>query len=532
MIRSNQLKLLFLLLSVGVLSLSGCQFSDSSSYAECFSYTDCAEEDVCFLGRCVDGNYAITDVDTELTPPANTPYLTQQTSYPQGDNADGWQILLAEPLKLYGNVVAEGSILGSDSVTGQLVATQLDGAIDGRAVIRETTVTSEGFNLNLLNGSYRFLFIPSKTELPPVEYHRLGLPITDGGQFDIPYPATNELIQLTGRIRFSETLATPVAGASVSGSALDSGGNVLTSTTDISGDDGTFQIAFPPGALSISVTVRPGENTLLPEVSFSNLELTTLPESQILSTGDLALGISDEGFLDLSANIRSSNGEPISGATVIFEGEVANNGTYSTTGSSLADGSITSVLLPGEYKITVSPPRSQSEALTVYSLSIPTSGDVLLTLNDKVLISGYLHNHDGQSVAGARIACRRRGSVTQRMFNTTSNESGYFEALVDPGTPEDPAVYELSVEPDLSSGLPRYFELMYVSDHDIQNDIRLYEPTFLYGRVLTPESEPLAEVILAFYSRDLGDDGRPLLVGVVQSDFNGEFVLPLPTPDL
>jgi hypothetical protein len=143
------------------------------------------------------------------------------------------------------------------------------------------------------------------------------------------------------------------------------------------------------------------------------------------------------------------------------------------------------------------------------------------------------------AVDDAEITITRLNSPIPRVFRTSTRANGCYEVLVDPGTvgidgEVTPAEYELTVQPGADTGLPFYRELMVVEDLEIlTHDIQLYEPELVYGIVRDPNGAPLANVILAFYSTELGLPDEPVLVGVVSTLDGiraGEFVLPVPIP--
>jgi hypothetical protein len=105
---------LAVLLLVGV---AACSSDQDAARQECFTIADCQGSNVCFLGTCVEPGYSIVEVETELTPPVDTPFLPQQTRDPL-DLSDGYQdISLSASVTLSGTVGSDGlGSLGSSMV--------------------------------------------------------------------------------------------------------------------------------------------------------------------------------------------------------------------------------------------------------------------------------------------------------------------------------------------------------------------------------------------------------------------------------
>jgi hypothetical protein len=291
---------------------------------------------------------------------------------------------------------------------------------------------------------------------------------------------------------------------------------------------GAFALAFPPGASVFDIQVSPGSNPDVPETWFRGVTSNDPPP-------ELVLGVDPP--VVVSAVVYDDNQEPVQDAAILFEGQVG-QGTFTATGSTNSLGAVTCEdeackLIPGSYTVTVAPHEAQPYAITSAPMEVPNPDPpVVVTVRNKVRVSGFVSAHDGQPAVGAKVTLTSRSSPTRREFSAVTNSEGWYRVDVDPGEAAAPVVYEQAIETRPSSGLPWSYALLEIGASHRRADVALYEPSFAYGRVLDPVGIPLADTFIAFYSLELEiREGVPLLVGVVQTGETGEFALPLPTPD-
>lgn len=512
----------------------GCSGKKSFSTKDCFSLTDCPGGDVCFFGKCVPPGYAISTVHAELSPPNDTPWLGQQMG---PIHLPGFQhITLVEAVEFKGSVVVEGS--ETSKLSGTLEAISSDSIIPNRSIVRSTEVNASGFVLHVTPGIYSMTFVPKvSVQMPEAglsglrpPHHYPELFVERDRTQNLPYPNDNDLVVVTGRMLYKP--GSPVANADVFGQAENFNWPTLSlrSTHGYTNAQGDFLLVFPPMSENLSVTVRPATfdqgNTFVPETTFS--KLTTLDSPG--SVGDLVLGVDMPGVA-VHATITDGSGNAVENANVRFEGNSLGTagGKYVAVGSTDAAGSVESMVFAGDYRVVVAPPLSKPQALTVTSKTIPNGEFVDVQVRSKVRLSGRVLTHAGRAVSRATVTARLRKGSIPRTFETTTMSGGYYDLDVDPGFS-----YEIVVQPDLGSGLPRYRKLIQVDDASVQEqDFSLCERELVYGRVYAPNGNPAANVVVAFYSLELGDNQDPMLVGVVQTldgSRAGEFVLPVPVP--
>lgn len=503
---------------------------------ECFSIADCARDSVCFLGNCVDPGYGISEVYADLAPPTESPWLQQQLPTPLRLEAGLQEVMLE------GTVTFSGKIRSADQEElGGTLWAFADGSI--HEIAHQAAVTDEGFSLKVTPGEYRVRFVPAAVTAeinarPPTDLGTRGL--VGDVEEDLAYPAATDLVGIIGTVTKSEAVLTEVVGAFVVGVARDASGIELDSTKSLTDENGEYHLVFPPGAQEFDITVRPGSNPLVPEATVAGLTIEEPPNR----LPKIVLGVGPERHIKVV--VRDPQGFAVAGATVIFEGRVGTGdveGAFSTEATTDANGETPSEqqglkLLPGDYTVTVAPPVSQTLALSTTALTVtsdsPASEEpVELKVDYKIGLSGTVRSHLGEPVEHARVSATLRDAPEQRQYTATSESDGTYLMFVDPPAADEFVEYELVVEPERVSGLPRHRELIRVEQvaavGQIKRDVRLHGPTFIYGTVLDPYGEPVPGVSISFYSRKLGTAEKPLLVGVGQTTLDGEFVVPLPT---
>ncbi len=510
---------------LALIAAAACEDSElGGDVLVCFSIEDCPAESMCFLGNCVDPGFRITTVYAELTPPNDSPWLAQQLPDAIDVGDDMIDIPLRAAVLYTGTVLTEGDPSGDSSLTGMLTVHR-QGSIPGRDIVRQASVSSSGFSMQLLPDTYDVSFLPDlgNPPRPPKDFP----PYDISGHTDqeLRYPADNWLVTIRGRVRYtSATQGGNVEGAQVVGVARDAAGNELRSTAALTDIEGEFTISFPPGAQEFDITVGPGSNPLLPEATFPGLSITQAPDR----IDDIILGLSPEVFW-WNAAVRDKDDKAVLDATILFDGLVG-QGRFQKVANSGSRGNLLSQLLPGDYTVTVAPQRAQPYAITSTQVAVPSSVEVVqLTVRDKVKLTGFVTSHNRQPVKGATVTLTLRDAPTRREFSTVAGGDGWYRVDVDPGSATEPAEYELTIETERQSGLPWFSEMIVVGESNVRHDVTLYPPSFAFGRVREPGGTPLADVIIAFYSKVLIWSDLPLLVGVVQTSEDGEFVLPVPT---
>ncbi|MBN1960171.1 MAG: hypothetical protein JW841_04435 [Deltaproteobacteria bacterium] len=508
----------YLLLTVALIELASCRHKNNAQ--ECFRIEDCGDDRICFLGTCQKQGYSIQQVYAELTPPDTTDFLRQQPSDALELSA-GYQEIYLSP-----TIIIQGLVKSLDTLyAGTLIAKKLE-TLTSHDIIQRVAVDAEtGYKLAAVSGNYDMKFIPYQNEeqqsgRPPISYNKMT--IFENANVDLAYPNTADLLIVNGRIFYSVTDNLAMSQAYVSASATDNEGDILNSSTAITNEAGEYSLVFPPGATNFEVTVHPYDNLYVPETTFN----VSYNESNN-RLDDINLGVAMTLF---NATVRGID-DTILPETVVFfysKNIGKNNGTFLLQLTTDEQGNLNQAsLLPGDYTITVVPPKTGAYAVTSTTAKITTEGtnDIALIAIKKVRFSGMIYTNQKIPLAAAHISLTLRDVPTARYYDIDSNDSGSFYLDIDPGD------YDLVVQPPVGVPLPRYRVLKSVSDKDKYIDINLYNPVFVYGRVLSPDGIPIAGVSIDLYATELGVDLIPMLVGLGVTGSKGEFVIPVPIPN-
>jgi hypothetical protein len=524
------------IVALGALLLSACEGSrEAGDVVACFSIQDCADGEVCFFGRCAAVGFRVDAVFAEITPPNDSPYLVQQ--YPSALSlGDLEELFLEDSVVLSGRILAPDWPVPGESLSGTLLARAEQVVIPGREIVRRALVGPSGFSLPTLPGVHHLTFEPDGLLRPPAEYP--DRTVAADLNNDYPYDAVADMVVVHGRVRRSATEPHWVAGARVRGIGRSVGQPEaqLRSSVAETGLDGTFTLLFPRDTNELSLTVGPGTTRLVPEATFTGFRDVVSPHD----VGDLVLGFATQP-VEVDALVLDEASFRVANAEVLFDGFAVGEaqGRFAISGTSDPNGNLTLSLLPGDYRVTVAPPKSRPYALSSQVESIVADGVVTITLRSKVTVSGNVVGGDGRAVTDAEVVLTRQDAPVSRVFKTQVGADGRFSIEVDPGDYDEdnalvPAEYELLVQPTIGPDLPvlpRYRRLVQVYDGPVELPIELYQAELVYGIVRDPTGEPLSDATIAFYSLELADE--PVLVGLVQTlsgSAAGEFVLPVPVP--
>jgi len=516
---------------LALFAISSCQkLADNKQ--ECYQPSDCGEPLVCFLAVCQDPKESLSTLYVELSPPRDSKTIRQQLSTPvQIEQGKALNLILEKFISVSGKICQPSCEQGA-ALTGTL---RLKGTtrIPGIDNTYETTVTQEGFRIDLLAGMYTVTFAPDDVNLPPFVYggrYLFQLKDTDEQTYSIhlAYPSLEQFFILQGSVLQSAT-AKPIAGAKISAQAHAKNGRQLLSTTANTNSTGDYTLILAEAPKDLILNIRAGENPLVPEYK-TTLESPVTTNEIASPLPPIYLGITDA--VTVAVNLSGPSNGNFSSTTVVFSGDFGAGKLITTTQTGTDDTTAmhaTLNLIPGSYLATVVPLRSQPWALTSTPVTILPSDNntIMLPVESKVMVDGTLRDHTGAPVPDARITFVRKKLATERSFSTTSDGDGNYALALDPGTTLSLAEYTLEVEPTHVSGLPRYKSLFNLGTTPLVYHIYLYAPAFVYGIVRDAQETPVANVTLNFYA-ELGSE-KAVLVGVAQTLKDGSFVLALPS---
>lgn len=386
---------------------------------------------------------------------------------------------------------------------------------------------------------YSLLIVPFKTDFAPL----------------LAQPMLPEAIPTTYNLTTGVAVSGTVVDASdraIAGARVGMRSGALSSTQATTGADGTFLVRARRG--SWKLIALPAAGSRLPEVDFDGPIALSVPDpSSVRAT--VRYGTVDA--IDATVSVSASTGiGPVPGATLRLEaqpGELDNVatltmattagaplGTFAGRGVVRADvvaddaGSATFVGLPrARYRLTVFPPRGDTDAATSFDLDLTSATTQAVRLQPRVLVTGNV----GPAAAGARLVAYDDDAPLDREPSMARvGDDGSFVLRLDP---EREA--RMVVEPT-AAGLPLAPLGRYKPARDGMTWTRKVPSTLAFtGMVaspLTPTSFVRGAVVQVFCfgaAPDCVDAETKVTNGVVPlvqaaTDARGAFELRVPNP--
>lgn len=242
-----------------------------------------------------------------------------------------------------------------------------------------------------------------------------------------------------------------------------------------------------------------------------------------------------------TGEVRDTMGRAVPGATVRFlstiipvDPELGLAGSFSFSGSATTneDGSFGVELLPGTYRITVTPPEDSENSWGILSADAELDEEVTaidtLVVPPQLNLGGTVATFGDEPGAGVTILARARSggdpSALNRSQEAVSDDLGDFAMSVDPG------LYDMQVKVPAESGFAWFVEpdlLMSVDQGDLRKEYLLDPPIPIYGVIRTSAGEPLPNALVrgyAFMNSD-GEGSRPLQIAETVSGEDGSYRL-------
>lgn len=482
----------------------------------CAALDDCAAPRTCFLGQCVEPGPGLWQVHVEIQPRNDSGLLgyhwpaTIDLSQEQRHD-----FALPQPVTLGGRVTQGGE----PQATAGLVAATAREVIPGLVLTRQAPLTEGRFELRLNPGEHVLRLVPNGL-MPAIVFPaqvESWLKVLADEARDFSYPRRDELVLIGG---MAQAGVEPVPGVHIVGRSTADGLRSLTTPEVVSGLDGTFTLAFPPGVEQLEATTVPlveEGNAPVPVVRVSSTREAALP--------GLTLQLGTAPAVELVLTVRDAEGGVVAGADVSLSGRLA-VGSHRATGRTATDGRVRMLVIAGDYEAVVVPPLGVPWAATIQHLgTVAEASELEVLLPSLVRVAGTVTTHSGTLVPRAKVSVRGRAPLASREFQTLTDSLGHYELLVDPGSVHEPRDYELFVEPSLVTGAPRHRQTLRVREEPLLRDLVLHRPSFVHGSVAAPDGTPQADVVLFFHSVALGG-----AIGVTQTDALGEYIVALPTP--
>jgi len=353
------------------------------------------------------------------------------------------------------------------AITGRLVAVA-EGRIPGTQVWSEAVVSrnpSSGdlgaYRLALVSGlTYRVTFLPEKTGTAMLPSHSFDLLVTGDTTLDVVLPPEDAYLWVSGLVRSGSSAPAPLRNAVVS-CVVD---GTQVGTTAVTGPDGVFSLAIPPGNGPVDFRVAPGPGREpFPERTFRWEEGIPRLEQDYASAGGLL--ILDMGDLPAVRNISlqvlggDTDGPPIAGARIRAVG-ASGGGTVILSSVTGSDGLVTLSLPEGRYRVGVFPVQESAFASAYRELDLTAGGGTafLVVLAPRPVLRGQaLRDSDGTPLPGSVLTLwtREDPSLADPAPPRESTVTVTTDALGSFAVPLDPGRWAASLVPPTRSGLPR-----------------------------------------------------------------------------
>lgn len=551
-----------LLLSVFAMS---CDFGSTSLAGldnSCGESADCVEG-ICDDGICVQASVAPFSATIEVTRAADDEAGSAPTSWAFTEQTiDG---STTRDLQLPRTVLVSGAVRWQESrVPARLTFNRRgeEAVLVAPLAVQTATLPNEtrggdespvvDYVVRLVDGvNYELTVEPSSdmlqqapafTVLPPLRFpivpilgDNLGVAFQDiAYDDDLSVACTEEKstgCKLVGSIAFSSATAedSPQGGLVVRAVEQTSGRVVSsTSTTD---DAGEFQIRVSPSADVYGLRINSGaEGSLFPVI-------TVPPEALGSPAEPVELVFGQPEPVDFSARVVGTDGLSVPTASVQLTTDAAigssSVGRFSLTTTTDEEGRFASTLLPGLYRVLITPTQDDRRPLGVLfdELSIlEDAQDQDFVLPEPVSFSGSVTSVDGSPASGITIQARPRTATgsnlaTSRSRDVVSDRDGTFQTDIDRG------VFDLAVKPGPESGFAWVLEPNVEFQESQTRDWRLGPPVSIRGTITDGQGAPAAGVTVRLYvAVEADDDGqRPLVAAQTVTDDSGAYRL-LVTP--
>lgn len=513
-----------------VIGLGGCSLElpdepETEQISHCQATGDCMDGQVCEVGFCVVPTTQRELLALQLTPPNTSEYLTEQfpsVEFEQGSQLPDLQLL--RPV-LFTGMVTEGAGSDQTPVAAQLLLRRVGPSIEERNLRFQAHSTRDaGFSLQLPQGDYDIIVLPERTDLPP---HTLrGIPVRVDVQYQIELPAAEAYTRLRGRVVYTTTEGQnkPLAGMRVR--AVDAS-DATVSTTAQTLEDGLFEVLVRDTEARINLVLSPTEAVrILPRVVVEDVELT----GKDVQLGDQSLGEVQPQGRPVFGMVVGEDGEAVSGARLVFTGGVG-NGIVNLAAETDAAGGFDLRLPAGHYKLVVVPGPDSASALTeMVGIELTERGDVPPELSEirlpsKAVVTGTLMNPAGDPIPEAVVEFRLQfitsdDAAGTQNISTRSGPDGRFAVKVHPG------IYDVEAVPGEGSGWARgTIAGVEVGPEGAELDVIASPGNVAYGIVVTPDGDPMADVLVEIFRRD---ERGPRLVGTGRTDDKGNYVVLVP----
>jgi len=428
--------------AIAVLLLSliplGCG-KKTTSFHHCASDSDCGSTQVCFPDGCGDPTQGLR---VEVTPNARDGLYAED--FVIGTQANKQDFTLPGPAIISGDLSQQNG-QGVMPYSGLVSIQALGESTLIPGVIRSFQLSSArgNYQLSVASGTYNLSANATEEPLPPLQLDTKVV-VAPGDSVVVPvvFPSSASLSQLSGQVLIG---GRPPASALVVQAFDPNTQRPLSQRVALDLDSsGYFQLQVAPAVQNVLVQAFPvNPDADIPRKTFS----VTLPTQPVT----LELGVFGSPF-EISGRLRTSNGDPVAGATVYIDGPVVGGGTFRSrsvvTSSTGAFVLRTLATTPDRLAMlwAFSPPESPCGLLSVAVRVLGPGSVGTLPCPEKVRVNGSVVLANGSQAVGVAVAAQPIAAIPGQplpssVARATTDNTGTYILYV------DPAVYRLDFTP-------------------------------------------------------------------------------------
>jgi len=522
--------------------------------AQCTTDSDCPEGTYCKgpYDICVTAEHNQSSVAVAATPPADAGLTTSHLGPLALAQDNSLDLDLPQTVAISGVVRVQGNNL-EGSVPSTLVAIAKDEVIKGTLMRAQANATEKGFSLLLEKGRTYALSIRIDNAEPKVPVHRVEVKYDKSkSNVELLLPPATSYPLVSGRIfREKNGIRQPLNDLEIT--AIHEGTREQC-TSSITNKLGAYEIRCPVTKGAYQVLVSPTvDGPIIPsfkarfqpvENKVDSGDEPAEPMNTVIITGDKVLDdivvVTDQAeTVSAKVQVIDPSGKGVAGVELnvtaaVTQTDFWTDATFRAEITTDVNGIGTFEALSGNnYRVIISPHPSDELAMHKQNeWDVSSQPTLEIQLGKKVELRGSVVDFHDASVEGTLITAHSSwiNPVTKtksvRKYTTTTLEDGTFILNVDPGE------MVLSLEPNATSGLPRFWvELSEPvgSEGMTLQPIKLAAPSLVEGFVLSGSGDPLANVSVDFYSQP-NTDGTARLLARGQSNDEGRYLVVLPCP--
>ena len=445
--------------ALGALALAACSFGTAAP-PSCVTDSDCSSGTICFVDGCADPT---RELAVEVTGSSLTGIFPQDFEVKElGASQD---FFLPGPITIGGSFQLERTA-GVDPTQRDIYDSEVLVRATGESVLLPGVTrsyqsrfakTDRGtFSMGVGQGRYSVTALPTDPGVPPMTFTNVLAGLDAGGALNFAFASDQGVVKLSGRLLRKRLAGPPptdlvVTQAEMELQAFDPAtGEPLSqrgaTSSGHAGATGDFILVMSPLARSlpvIEVVATPRSlDALVPTRRFAL-------RPPFAANVTLELGDFGEVIPEVRGVVLGVEGEPLAGASVLFEGRVGGEGVFrSRLVETGPDGAFTVDLLPsdGTFTMTVFPAPGARSGVTQTQARVtsapgapPALTPQRLRCRERLLVRGTVLLADQSPAAMIRVrAVETSKSPTRPLpledVEVLTDSAGVYELRLDPGS--------------------------------------------------------------------------------------------------